>query len=64
MKNEKTSKRAATIAGRILERLKEMPPRIVGTIVHQGVDLCTVKDLKTLAASALTQTPDRPKKTR
>lgn len=71
LRNEKTSHRVAAIAGRILQRIEQCDlgamdalwcyqkpaPMTQGTV---GVDVCTVADLKTMAASCLTQTADRP----
>jgi hypothetical protein len=53
MRNEKTSKRVATIAGRVLRDLARGLP----------MDLCvTTAELKALAASVLTQAEDKPKR--
>ena len=57
MRNEKTSPPVATIAARLLDGLKTLP---VVTQFFLG-DWFTVKELKALAASALTQAPDKKK---
>ncbi len=58
-KNEKTGKRVAKIAGKILDDLKLCSAKTV----YCGDDfaICTVAELKALAASALTQAPDKKK---
>lgn len=61
MKNEKTSARVAKLAGTILKRTELMLPRDP-LLAHDGVQACTVAQLRTLAASCLTQAPDRRKK--
>lgn len=68
MKHEQTGKRAATIAGKILKQLKRQE-RVVavfafveGHYENENGMLCTVDELKILAASALTQAPDKPKR--
>lgn len=55
MKNERTSKRVASIAGRLLAGLcnRKVIPRYFGV---------SCAELKALAASALTQAPDKSKK--
>lgn len=68
-KNEKTSKRAAAIAGRLLQRLEGARSK---SSLHIGFwnakesryDVFTMSagDLKALAASALTQTADKKTK--
>ncbi len=81
MKNEKTSARVASSAGRILEAARMAHPEwtvlamsskftagIMELFANIGLGsgkvmvLCDVKELKAVAASALTQTPDHPKK--
>ena len=74
MKNEKTSKRIAAIAGRVLNGIAEWQKMWLefDPNAKQGKDSykvftfatkhhITVADLKALAASALTQSPDRKK---
>ena len=60
---ERTSKRVAQIAGRVLASLKD--DRTIQAIYGHGgfIDayICTVGELKALAASALTQAVDKPK---
>lgn len=51
MKNERTSKRVSSIAGKVLKRISGYDDRVLSLI--------TVGDLKALAASALTQAPDK-----
>lgn len=60
MKNEKTSKRVAKIAGRILETLKTFKT-IPNTekVIAGDVQIGTVGEIKALAASALTQAADK-----
>ena len=66
MKNEKTSKKVATIAGRVLKGLTAWQKdfdhpeafNVFGT--KYGVKV-TIADLKALAASCLTQSADKPK---
>lgn len=66
--NEKTSERVAKIAGRVLvwcERAELIAGK--GSAAHavfansDTSEIVTVLDLKTLAASCLTQTKDKPK---
>ncbi len=68
MRNERTGTKAASIAGRILERIsagkhccKFKDSAIVGIVGGEHY-ICDVNELKILAASALTQAPDKPKK--
>lgn len=70
-RNEKTSKRLASVAGRILRELKYegfTGDRDVMVDRHNFPPffLCNVRELKALAASCLTQTanraPDQPRK--
>ncbi len=69
VRNEVTSKRVSAIAGRILQRLGErecfgsvmaeyFEDKIGDTCLH---GLCTVVEMKALAASCLTQSKDRLK---
>jgi hypothetical protein len=62
MKNEKTSARVSKIAGKILERMKgrKLDPPFVW-VASESIAICSVSELKALAASALTQAPDRKK---
>lgn len=74
MKNERTSAKAAAIAGRVLEWLKGLKPddRVTVTksevMVKAGrasdneVEVCTVAELKQLAASCLTQAENKTRK--
>lgn len=72
MNNEKTGKAAAGIAAKVLKRLAkskggavyadEFPPSHTGH--GTMIELCTVDELKVIAASDLTQAPDRPKRKR
>jgi len=62
IRNERTGKKAATIAGRILETLQSERARGTNFIRFGFHKLCTVAELKTLCASALTQAPDKPEK--
>lgn len=64
MKNERTSKSVASIAGKVLDRLTSVKtgaiiaeyPHVMGKAWHK---VCTIEELKSLAASALTQAPDK-----
>lgn len=58
---EQTSARVAKIAGKILAGLDGLKSRgrVMATVYYCPV--CTVGELKALAASALTQAPDKPK---
>lgn len=58
-KNERTSKRVASIAGRILEifREYELPASAEVYVSACGEKIGTVGDIRALAASALTQAP-------
>jgi hypothetical protein len=66
-RNERTSKRIATIAGRILRESARIKPRgAVGVPYgreynggHSVRRLCTLAELRALAASVLTQTADK-----
>ena len=60
-RNERTSARVARIAGRILESLEGVPDdRTVLYNTNTGTMFrLSVGDLKALAASSLTQAPDR-----
>ena len=69
-RNERTSKRVATIAGRILRasaRLSLTSSHMVGIPYgrpgpdrgYQVRELCTLAELRALAASALTQTRNK-----
>lgn len=62
IKNERTSKKIATIAGRILETLQSEHLGGKHSLRIGFHKICTVDELKSLCASALTQTPDKPKK--
>lgn len=64
MKNEKTSRRVASIAGRVHKALAEVPVgyRLYIYVQDAGgafADLLSVGDVKKLAASALTQAPNK-----
>lgn len=67
MKNERTSKAVASIAGRILRKLKDVPDsyEIAGARGFRNQEffdldpICTVGELKSALGSALTQRPDR-----
>jgi hypothetical protein len=72
MKNEKTSKRVATIAGKVAQRTglkhKDMEVWAVASVASCGsmsekpVFVCFLWELRALAASALTQAPDKKTK--
>jgi len=69
MKNEKTSKRVATIAGKILKKLKDNPrarQAWVDTLDQNGRIVLTAIgeacDIEAIAASALTQTANKGKR--
>lgn len=60
MKDEKTSKRAAKIAGRILEIFREHKlPASAEVYAEDSIKIGTVGDIRALAGSALTQTEDK-----
>lgn len=61
-KNEKTSGRVGKIAGRILETMKQNSFTSADKIFMGPYEICTVAELKALAASALTQVADKPVK--
>jgi hypothetical protein len=73
MKNtEVTGKATATLAGRILANLKalgvdgEAPVLILG-IIGGSIDfrvICSLDEFQSIAASCLTQTPNKPKRAR
>ena len=58
--NEKTSKRVAAIAGRVLKRIAKTN----AIFVYDGTwtKVCTVDEFKALAASALTQAPNKKRR--
>lgn len=71
-RNEKTSSNVAAIAGNLLNRLNELTPVIDGPLSDLLIPhvpylssrivferIISVSDLKSLAASALTQAPDK-----
>ncbi len=65
MKNERTGKRAASIAGRILDKIRIHGRGDYVWVATDSIcifNVCSVKELKILAASALTQSPDKPKR--
>jgi hypothetical protein len=71
MRNEKTSKRVAAIAGRVLRALAECRGYDVYCVVslvnsaEDGEELrrvCSRAELKAIAASVLTQAEDKPKR--
>ncbi len=73
MKNERTSKRVSAIAGKIMRNIQHVrtgPSQYNPVYMYYPASsanetlICTIGDLKALAASALTQTPDKPKKAR
>jgi hypothetical protein len=70
MKNEKTSKRVSKIAGKILASMKDIGASGViyvgasgespkGRPIFVYTEACSAAELKSLAASALTQAPDK-----
>ena len=69
-RNERTSQRVAAIAGRILRASARIKARdVVGVPYGRPIDggyavcrLCTLAELRALAASALTQTADKTAK--
>ncbi len=72
-RDEKTSKRVSAIAGRVLARIEALRPyaqlKTVALIESRhSADsfgyVCTHAELKALAASCLTQAPNRPKPAR
>ena len=67
-RNERTSKRVATIAGRILAASARIKPQGLVGVPYGRADaeggrivreLCTLAELRALAASALTQTRNK-----
>lgn len=70
-RNELTSKRISTIAGRVLEEVDNLGPVAYSSVYYRNANgdlmsICGVsaQDIKALAASALTQTADKPKRKR
>lgn len=74
-KAEVTSARVARIAGKVLEKLraaadasdrisKLRPVASDSMLTVNFFSVCTVAELKALAASCLTQTKDKPKKSK
>jgi hypothetical protein len=72
MKNERTSKRVASKAGKLIKRIQHAEDEIMcierEAMTHSArVNFILpmvrgiLKDAKAIAASALTQTPDKPK---
>lgn len=62
MKNERTSKRVAKIAGRILAmNVAQRTDVSVADRCVSGITFINWSDIRALAASALTQTRDKPK---
>lgn len=60
MKNERTSKRVGKVAGRILQIFEQFEiPASDEVYVADNIKIGTAGDIKALAASALTQTPDQ-----
>jgi hypothetical protein len=60
MRDENTGKKAATIAGRIMRKLAKWPA--ADRVRTSEFIVCTIGELRILAASALTQAPDKSKK--
>ncbi len=63
MKNERTSKRVAAIAGKILA-VKAIRGEWVWLYDDGVAKMIPWRDIRALAASCLNQTPDKPKKAR
>lgn len=63
-RNEVTGKKAATVAGKLLDRLSGIPGRkkVYFQVGQGSVTFATISELRTIAASALTQTPNKVKK--
>lgn len=60
VRNERTSKRVAGIAGRVMERLSSAPSKSLMTALASEVPvICTVAELRALAGSCLSQAKDR-----
>lgn len=71
MINERTSPSVAKLAGRILKRCEKPPGWTIVWLdfpdengMSELVRLCTVRELKSICASALTQAPDKRKKSK
>lgn len=62
MKNERTSKRVASIAGKVLRMLQNSAFSLREECWGTRDDSLSFGELKALAASCLTQTPDKKKK--
>jgi hypothetical protein len=61
-RNERTSKRIAAIAAKVM-RITDKKSQRIRFSAASGLELVlTVGDLKALAASCLTQAPDKPKR--
>jgi len=60
MRNEKSSRRVAEIAGRLLRQLKTCRNGHLYDVFDKPI--VSIRELKALAASCLTQTPDKRKK--
>ncbi len=60
-KNERTGKQVAKIAGKILAKIKLAEVSGTTPVLIEAKRICTVAELKSVVASALTQTPDRSK---
>jgi hypothetical protein len=73
MRNEKTSGRVAKIAGRVLAGTKRAKDKELPVYLYTGIQkcsagfkatfehICSAGELQALAASALTQTADKPR---
>ena len=61
MTNERTSKKVAAIAGRVLKAFEDLDDDYT-LRVDLLIRPITIGDLKALAASCLTQSPNKPKK--
>lgn len=71
MKNEKTGTKAASISGRILNKIQKSESKSNYSVVIIGdngftvvVKLCNVGELQTALGSTLTQAPDKKKPTK
>lgn len=62
MRNERTSAAIAKIAGKLMKKLQLHKPLPTLFAWIDGTPYILVKDLQALAASALTQAPDKKRK--
>jgi len=59
VKNERTGKPTSKTAGRLLVRTYTLKLKSSDVLLVGGLPFCTVSELRSVCASALTQTPDK-----